>query len=261
MKKIWHRRRNIRVPKVLIGIIAALGIGWLLLVFVQDVRPGVLESTVAQSTAANESVTSIFSTVHAFFFEKSELQERIKRLEDNEVALRLEVQIASFLEEENRELRELLNVLPEEGVLASVVAWPPKMAYDTLLIHAREGVSVGDLVLGRGTVPIGTIERIEGEFAYVALFSRGGAQTQIRLGEAVFEMEGRGGGSVRIVAPKEVSVERGDPVFFPYEGDTFIGRIGAIESDPAAATKYLWLTFPQHFYAYTWVSVVPYQGL
>jgi len=225
--------------------------------------PGVLEGVFAQSAGVNSATTSTTQSFFSIFKDKSDLVAKVKRLEDSELALQLQLQINSFTLEENRDLRELINFIPQEGVLGSVLAWPPKTAYDTLLIEVGESVSVGDLVLGRGIAPIGRIDRVEGRYAYVTLFSQGDAQTQVRAGvnRIPLELTGRGGGSAYIVAPKDVVIDRGDEIFFPYNGNTFLGHIGAVETNPSSSTKRLWIVFPKHFYAYTWVSVVPYPGI
>lgn len=264
MKKTWRRKRSIiSIPPFFLITGGVFFLGWAFISAVSHISPGVLESIFARSAGVNTATVSAGNSFLSFFKDKSDLQAKVKRLEDNELALQLQLQIASFTQKENMDLRELLSYVPAEGVLGSVIAWPPKTAYDTLLIETGEGVSIGDLVLGRGIAPIGLVERTEGRYAYVTLFSSGSLQTQVRVGEGrdLLELTGRGGGSAFIIAPKEVAIDRGDEVFFPYNGNTFMGHIGAVETNPSSSTKNLWIVFPKHFYAYTWVSVVPYPGL
>mgnify|MGYP001389848728 CR=1 FL=1 len=264
MKKTWRRKRSIiSIPPFFIIAGGVFFLGWALVSAFSHIAPGALEGVFAQSANINSSTASASNSFLSFFKDKSDLEAKVKRLEDSELALQLQLQIASFTQQENADLRELVRYIPQSGVLGSVVAWPPKTAYDTLLIETGEDVSVGDLVLGRGIAPIGTVERTEGRYAYVTLFSAGDLQTQVRVGaeRLPLELTGRGGGSAFIVAPKEVSIDRGDEVFFPYNGNTFMGHIGAVETNPSSSTKKLWIIFPKHFYAYTWVSVVPYPGI
>jgi len=238
-------------------------VGWASVSAISHIAPGVLESVFAQSAGVNSATNSATQSFLSIFKDKSDLVAKVKRLEDSELALQLQLQINSFTLEENRDLRELINFIPQKGVLGSVLAWPPKTAYDTLLIEVGEAVSVGDLVLGRGIAPIGRVERVEGLYAYVTLFSQGGGATQVRAGKdkILLELTGRGGGSAHIIAPKDVPIDRGDEIFFPYNGNTFLGHVGAVETNPSSSTKHLWIVFPKHFYAYTWVSVVPYPGI
>lgn len=264
MKKTWRRKRSsITVPPALLLIGGVFLGGWAIVSAFSHIAPGALESVFAKGTVINTSSASATQSFLSFFTDKSDLVAKVKRLEDNELSLQLQLQLGAYTQEENAELRTLLGYIPQEGVLASVLAWPPKTAYDTLLIEAGKQVSVGDLVLGRGIAPIGLIDRVEGRYAYVTLFSQGNVQTQVRVGEekVPLELSGRGGGSALIIAPQESNVARGDEVFFPYNGNTFMGRIGAVETSPSSSTKNLWVIFPRHFYAYTWVSVVPYRSI
>lgn len=74
----------------------------------------------------------------------------------------------------------------------------------------------------------------------------------------VHELSGRGGGGAYLLLPSDAPVVQGDQVFYPYSGSTLMGVVGAIESDPASATKKAWVVFPTHPFAYTWVSIVPF---
>jgi len=260
MKKTWRRKRSIvSIPPFFLIAGGVFFIGWALVSATSHIAPGVLENIFAKSAVINTSTASVSQSIHSFFTEKSDLEAKVKRLEDSELSLQLQLQIASYTQTENAELRELLQITPQDSVLGSVLAWPPKTGYDTLLIEAGSPVSIGDLVLGRGTAPIGTVERVEGRYAYVKLFSQGNHVTQVRVGEerAPLELVGRGGGSALIIAPNNFVATQGDSVFLPYNGNTLLGRIGAIETNPASSTKNLWVVFPKHFYAYTWVSIVP----
>ncbi|XKT74936.1 MAG: hypothetical protein ACJKSS_02105 [Patescibacteria group bacterium UBA2103] len=264
MKKTWRRKHSpISIPPFFIITGLVFLIGWGTVSALSHTRPGFLESIFAKSTVVQTSTASASQSFFSFFKDKSDLEAKIKRLEDNELALQLQLQISSYTEEENKDLRELLGYQKDDGVLGSVLAWPPKTAYDTLLLEVGKPVSVGDLVLGRGVAPIGTIERIEGSYAYVRLFTHGGAEVQVRVGSEYIPltMVGMGGGAAVINAPKDISVTTGDSVFFPYSGNTIMGRVGAIETDSQSPNQKLWLAFPKHFYAYTWVSVVPYQNI
>ncbi|MBL1434503.1 hypothetical protein COB87_002985 [Candidatus Wolfebacteria bacterium] len=261
MKKTWRRKRSIiSIPPFFLIAGGVLFFGWAFVSAFSHVSPGSLENIFARSSGIQSAAGSATQSFLSVFKDKSGLVGKVKRLEDSELALQLQLQINSFTQEENKELRELLDFIPQEGVLGSVLAWPPKTAYDTLLVEAGKEVSVGDLVLGRGIAPIGLVHRMEGKYAYVRLFSQANVVTQVRAGvdKIPLELTGRGGGSAFIVAPKDVPVERGDEIFFPYNGNTFIGRIGAVETSPSSSTKQLWIVFPKHFYAYTWVSIVPY---
>lgn len=264
MKKTWRRKRSIiSIPPFFLIVGGVFFIGWAFVSALSHLSPGTLEKVFAQSAGVNTAATSVGEGFVAFFKDKSELEAKVKRLEDNELALQLQLQISSYVQEENNELRELLKFVPQESALGSVIAWPPKTGYDTLLIEAGKPVSVGDLVLGRGIAPIGLVERTEGRYAYVKLFSQGDSVTQVRVGKerVPLELTGRGGGSAFIVAPKEAPVDQGDDVFFPYNGNTIMGHVGAVETNPSSSTKLLWVVFPKHFYAYTWVSIVPYTAL
>lgn len=260
MKTTWRRKRNnLPVPGQALILILVFFIGWGAITAFKNLVPGIVERFVASTTEVGNASSSSALSFLSVFEDKSDLAAQVKRLENNEVALELQIQSLLYVQEENEELREVLQNTPTQGVLGSVVAWPPKTAYDSLIVEAK-GVSVGDLVLGRGTVPIGTVSRLENGYAYVDLFTQGKRESQVRVGEEylLFQLTGHGGGSAFIIAPSEAPIERGDQVFFPYNGNRLLGRIGSVEGDPASSTKRLWVVFPQHFFSYTWVSIVPY---
>lgn len=259
MKTTWRRKRNnLPIPGPALIFILVFLIGWGVVAATKNLMPGTVERFVETTTNVEDVAAGSSAAVFSFFTDKASLEAQVRRLEDNEVALELQIQSLLYLQEENEALREVAR--RDTGVLGSVIAWPPKTAYDTLIVKVSEAVSVGDLVLGQGVIPLGTVSRIEGNFAYVELLTHGGKVTSVRAGEERLPLEllGRGGGSAVIVAPSETPIDRGDEVFFPYDGNAFLGRIGAVESDSAASTKRLWVSFPRHFFSYTWVSIVPY---
>lgn len=260
MKKIWRRRRNNRFPLWIVIPPAALVGVWLLGSLVQWVLPSFFERVVVQSLEVRGHVLAPLASVGAQVSNKEELLDRITKLEGELSAVQYEVIVRDNLEQENRELRALLEVRDPESVLGSVISWPPHTGYDTLLVSTPDGaVDVGWLVLGRGLAPVGYVERMEGRFAYVRLLTSGGEETPVRITDDALPatMFGLGGGSALINVAKSLPVLEGDPIFFPYQGNRYLGSVGRIVTDDASSTKTLWVSFERHLFAETWVSLVP----
>jgi len=119
------------------------------------------------------------------------------------------------LQEENESLKEYLGHSSlEASILAGVLASPPRIAYDTLIIDSgiEEGIREGDVVFGYDTIALGTVIEVFDHQAKVELYSSPGKKTPAfisRTGGSV-ELIGRGGGDFEALLPKEISIVEGD---------------------------------------------------
>lgn len=125
----------------------------------------------------------------------------------------------NVLYQENLDLKQRLGRQPEiSTVLGGVIARPPAVPYDTLIIDAgtQEGIAAGDLVSAGGTALIGEVSEVHGTTARVELFSAPGQTYQALLnGVTPVEVSGQGGGSLVAQVPAGTDVAVGDPIIFP----------------------------------------------
>lgn len=152
------------------------------------------------------------------------------------------------LKNENRALKAQLQdagaFTEREGVLARVVARPPQSPYDTLIVaQGSSGVQEGMEAFAPGSVPLGVVERVEGSFAFIVLFSAPGRTTEAWIGEenVPVTLLGAGGGTFRATLPRTNVVAEGDTVYVPGPGKYPIGTIVRIADDPSAPAVELYI--------------------
>lgn len=261
MKRTWRQRRNIRVPKwVYLPLLLFIGV-WLILLLLRALFPAVVLFGLPQ---LSENLAQSIGNIPSYFADRDALTQELTDLRFQNTILQRQLQADTFLKEENSELKTLLGSEGSsiKGVLGSVIAWPPKTAYDTLRITVPKdaAVSPGDVVFGQGLVPIARVTKRDNTIITATLFSSPDVTTEVRLGEERFPVQlvGQGGGAASIVVPKELPARIGDGVFFPYNGNTFMGTVGSIVTNVSSPTKELWVVFPRNLFAHTWVSIKPF---
>lgn len=140
------------------------------------------------------------------------------------------------LSAENDELRALLSATHEERIAASVLARPPYLPYDAILIDQgeRDGVLEGAIVYHSHDQAIGFIAKVFSSSALVALFSTSGMQATVYvIGPDIYTpMYGEGGGVMRIEVPQGITMHEGDVVILPSVDSGILGTITEIESSP-----------------------------
>ncbi|HEX8994044.1 MAG TPA: rod shape-determining protein MreC [Candidatus Paceibacterota bacterium] len=151
---------------------------------------------------------------------------------------------------ENMELKILLG-RPRFGsdiVRAGVIARPPQLPYDTLMIDAGEedAVNTGDVVWsGDGSIVIGTVSDVYATSARVVLFSSAGVTHEGFLrGSVPVTVVGMGGGSLSVRIPGGVDVSVGDQIEFPGIEGGISETVASIDTQEGSAFKTLYLHLP-----------------
>ena len=176
---------------------------------------------------------------------------------------RLEAALADhdFLQQEYRALVTSFGHVPEDPalVLAAVLAKPPVIPYDTLIVDVgrREGIAIGDQVR-EGSVVVGDVIEVEQSTSKIALFSAPGRLSSVALGDGAIPVSahGEGGGVFRFSLPRDVPLKEGDPVFFPGTQPIFFGTVGSIESRPAGPFKIGLFRGPVNTAQLQWVTII-----
>jgi cell shape-determining protein MreC len=182
---------------------------------------------------------------------------------------RLRTEMSSFepslimldsLRKENDTLRALLGRHTSiRLILATVLSRPPFSPYDSLLIDAgvSEGVAVGDMVYASTDILIGDVSDVYTHTAKVNLFSSPGRKFPVLVGPSALqvEAEGRGGGNFRVVLPREVGVEKGDPVRFAQTKSNIVGVIEEIVIDSADSLQEILFKMPLSISEISYVEV------
>jgi len=151
------------------------------------------------------------------------------------------------LESENERLRKLLRdgeVSPR--IVAGVIARPPHLPYDGLLIDkgSSDGIKEGGVVYLSYDNVVGVVQKVFTDSAFVVLFSTPGIETTVYiLGPNIYTTAiGEGDGSVRVSVPQGVPLTEGDVVLLPSLRRGILGKIGSVESGEAEPEQYGYIT-------------------
>ncbi len=243
-----------------VGKLSLIIAGGLILVWILR---SLLGSVFSHITYPFEAMTDYFLTSGAalpsYIRERKELNEEIGRLKGELAAVSGSQATIARLSHENDELRLLLGDNGEERIAAAVIARPPLVPYDLLVLDkgSTEGIRVGAPVYYAGNHVLGLISKVFEESSFVTLVSSAGAESTVYLyGPNVFAYAyGEGGGITRISVPQGVELKEGDPVVMSalHTGD--IGVIEKVVSIPAEPEQNAYVTFPVPIHSLRIVSV------
>lgn len=165
-----------------------------------------------------------------------ELQESFKSMHSLE-------QERDTLAKENTELQKTLGLYREFQFdkTARVLARPPKISYDTLLIDIgeKDGVLMGDLVFSGENILLGEISDIRRSSSLVELYSTPLRETEVRLPTSGLALTfvGRGGGAFSVAIPRDIPAEEGESILSSREGNYLVGVISRITGNPQDPVK------------------------
>ncbi len=185
--------------------------------------------------------------------ENSELRKKLIELETRSQAIQ-------FIINENKELKEALGrPAAEHMILGTVLKKPPFAGYDLYIIDIgkENGVVVSDRVYSLGNIPIGEVEEVYDTTSKVRLFSSSGKKYNVFIGEQNIEAvaTGRGGGIFEATIPRETKVAKGNDVFIPSLGNSFVGKVQDIISLPTHPFATILFHHPINIFELRWVLV------
>lgn len=148
-----------------------------------------------------------------------------------------------------------------ENVRATVIAWPPKIPYDTLILSldtSAHAITEGMLVFAYDVLPIGKISRVYDGHAEVALFTTPNQETDVWVGadRMTAILMGHGGGYATIVLPNSAPVLEGDAVLYPHNGGTPLGTIATKKVNESTGLTTYTISFPLNSYSVGWVTLI-----
>lgn len=173
-------------------------------------------------------------TVPMYFRSRNELLQEIDMLKDRIVTLGGQDATTARLSAENAEYRALLSSKDPARIAAGVVARPPYIPYDVLLIDrgSAEGVKERAVVYYANDHAIGFVGRVFEHSALVTLFSTAGVETTVYvIGPNIFTTAyGEGGGVLRVSVPQGMPLQEGDTVIMPSLEAGILGQVRTTES-------------------------------
>lgn len=199
------------------------------------------------------------ATVPLYFRSRNELLAQIGTLEERLVAQGGNEAILAQRTAENEELRGLLSIHDEVRVGASVIARPPYLPYDALLIDrgSDDGILEQAIVYYAHDRAIGIVSRVFAQSALVSLFSTPGMESTVYVvGPDVFTTAyGEGSGVTRVTIPQGIPLAEGDVVILPSLEVGVLGAVSAIESVSTQPEQNGFVTFEVPLQSIRTVSV------
>lgn len=187
--------------------------------------------------------------------ENRSLKERLEMQEKDIVYL-------STLQEEYDVLMEMYGRHTEqERVIASVLKSPPRTPYDTLIVDVgmKENVSEGNIVIGNGSVALGSISTAQDQTSKVLLFSSSGVKVGAFVGQSTstpIMLTGRGGGSFEADVPQDTDIAVGDVLILPGVPLSIIGTVVEIDSDVQNSFKKVFVRAALNFNSIRFVEII-----
>lgn len=263
MKKFWSTARvnsGQRSRKRAIGSLVILG-GLGLLVFF---GAGKLFSGVAAVLFTPYEYTRIWltessGTLPVLLRDRNELLGQIRQLEATLQTEQGTEGTIRRLQFENEQFRELLGAIPDSRVLARVIARPPELPYDVLMLDrgSAHGVVQGAAVFaGRDTV-IGLVSHVTTRASYVTLVSDPRISvTVFVIGPNIFTVaEGMGNGVLRVRVPQGISLSASNVVLLPAVDAGVLGTIAEVVTTPTNPERHGYITFPHSLQSMQYVSI------
>jgi len=184
----------------------------------------------------------------AFLRGRTELINEIEILKSDIAAKSGDSATIARLLHENEELRALLGDAGSDRILAGVIARPPSVPYDTLILDkgSSDGVVEGTVVYHTHDHALGIVSRVYPTMSLVTLFSSDGVESTVYVyGADVFAYAyGEGGGVIRISLPQGILVQEGDVVVLPSIAPGDLGVVERVVSIPTQPEQSAYLTFP-----------------
>lgn len=237
----WDNRSILR-------IIGAIVISVCLILLLRGVIGPVLSGAAMNVLGIRNYFQTSSAALPVYIRDRNELHAVINGLSEEVAAQSGNRSTIARLSRENEELRALMGNSDEERILAGVIARPPAVPYDLLVIDqgSDHGITEGALVYHEDNHVIGTISRVYGQSALVTLFSSAGAETTVFIyGPDIFAYAyGEGGGVIRISVPQGVQLTEGDPVVLASLNTGDMGVIERIVSLSTQPEQNAYFTYP-----------------
>lgn len=194
-----------------------------------------------------------------FFTDRNKLTDEINYLKGLLAVSEQRAETAQKLQHENAEFRALIDITPEERVVARVVARPPQLAYDFLMINkgSEQGVVLHAPVFSGRDQLIGFISEVKTNTALITLTTAPGFKaTSYIIGPNIFtETEGMGGGVLRVHVPQGIDLQVEDIVILPAAESGIYGRIFEIFTEASQPERFGYVSPDISIQNLTYVSI------
>lgn len=250
-------RRLLSLPAVRVLIVGALVLGVLFLAPRLFVLAGnILLTPVA---VVEEWVSESPHTIAVYLRDRSELLRELRELRAYKAEQTSVDAVATAERAENDRLRALLSATTSPRIAGRVIAHPPTVPYDVLILDrgSTHGVTVGAPVFTRTDRVIGFVAEVLGNRSVVTLATAPGfTATAYIFGPDIYTTaEGMGGGTIRVSVPQGIELREGNTVVLPALDRGVFGTVAVVESEPTRPEQYGYVTLTEPISSLSYVGI------
>jgi cell shape-determining protein MreC len=257
MKKILFQRRNALMSPAGFSAGVYLIVTMVLIVLFRIAAPNVFFTITSPAFTIGTALTERMRMVRAVFIDHATLAFERDMLREKNTALEGTIATLEAKLEALVPLRDSSGVA--SGIVAGVLAGPPQSPYDTLILGSGStaGLAVGMQVRGDGGIPLGEVRDVTATSARVTLYSTPGHSQAAWVGSehTPITLIGRGGGSFVATVPKATRIDVGDRVYLANGRADVLGRVDALQSDPASPSTVVHVSMLVNLFSIVWVTV------
>lgn len=245
--------------KALRAVLLIVCIAFLFSFIAPTALPRVVGSLVTPLWSFRLHVMSSISHLQIFSSRQSILEENARLKEENEL-LKIDLLFKESVSIENKELRSLLGRDEmKAGVAAAVILHPSQTYYDIFIVDAPRTVNSGAVVKGR--IALGTVTENLGTSLKVVLYSSPGMSTEGRMAHdgSPIVLEGKGGGNMSAIVPKDFRVSIDDFIVLPGDGSFLLAQVKSIDETETDSFKLVRAEVPLNIFEIRWVEIIPYE--
>lgn len=206
-----------------------------------------------------QNVSSRLSSVKVYFEIKKNLNKENEKFKLENMELSARLSNYKILENENQELKEVLERKDNRDfILSNILVKPNRSLYDTLIIDIGEnmGLKIGAKVYAYGYVPIGYVGEVYTNTSKVILYSTSKEKVDVLVSVSGTSLEavGRGSGNFEMILPRDFEISVNEVVYLPGTSQT-LAYVSEIISDPRDSFKKALLQSPINIFDLRFVEV------
>lgn len=183
------------------------------------------------------------------FYDKKDLEQENKDLKEKINEMQANLLSLEILENENKELKNLLSRTDEDQyIIGYVLSRPPQSPYDILIadIGSKNNIEEGMEVTAYGNILIGYVSEVFSKTSKIKMISFSKNETNavlLNLNIPVIAI-GQGNGNFEIELPKDVEIQQGEKVVTLGEKPLLLGIVEKIESSPTDPFQKIYFRTP-----------------
>ncbi|MEX0910022.1 MAG: rod shape-determining protein MreC [Candidatus Paceibacterota bacterium] len=223
----------------------------------RELFENVTSPLVGVSASANSALSLLGDEAKS----RTELQNELRELREENRTLSLENLNQQILKEHNKELKEQLGwtKLTESFTISRIISRPPITPFDSLTVQTstKKRIEKGQRVRITETVEIGKIATVNNTTAIVKLYTTPGTKTPVEINSSgpLVIAEGVGAGSYTLHVPRSFEVRVGEYLTRPGTDAVIIGVVESIEKSETDSFSLVRARLPINIFEATWAYI------